>query len=293
MSAEGKRRMASLLTLERNPRAPVRVFPVDNLSTENVSLWTNSSPFFAGLPHQVTAEIASYARTRQFLRNELLFMQGHPFLALILLQSGSVKHTQVGPNGTEVLLRVSGKGEIVDFQAEARCCVHTCSARAIEFSRALVWDYRRIEVLALRYPRLRDNITHLLCRKLEELEERFREMATEAAPIRLSLALARLVQQIGKPSQMGIQVHVRREELAQMTGSTIYTISRLLSGWSEQGFVVPRRESVVISHLEGLDLRRSDCDRSSPSRKVDSGVKVPGSQSPGRDGDSVPLRRQA
>jgi CRP-like cAMP-binding protein len=285
--------MAGFQTLQGNPRFALKASLPVNAAAENALAWIRSSRLFAGLPDQVISEVAASARPRTFLRNELLFMQGHPFLALILLQSGSVKHTQVGPNGTEVLLRVSGKGDIVDFQAEARCCVHTCSARAIEFSRALVWDYRRIELLALRYPRLRDNITHLLCRKLEELEERFREMATEAAPIRLSLALARLVQQIGKPSQMGIQVHVRREELAQMTGSTIYTISRLLSGWSEQGFVVPRRESVVISHLEGLDLRRSDCDRSSPSRKVDSGVKVPGSQSPGRDGDSVPLRRQA
>jgi len=285
--------MAGFQTLQGNPRFAVKASLPVNAAEENALVWIRSSRLFAGLPDHVIAEVAASARPRTFLRNELLFMQGHPFLALILLQSGSVKHTQVGPNGTEVLLRVSGKGDIVDFQAEARCCVHTCSARAIEFSRALVWDYRRIEVLALRYPRLRDNITHLLCRKLEELEERFREMATEAAPIRLSLALARLVQQIGKPSQMGIQVHVRREELAQMTGSTIYTISRLLSGWSEQGFVVPRRESVVISHLEGLDLRRSGCDRSSPSRKVDSGIKVPGSQSPGRDGDSVPLRRRA
>ncbi len=284
--------MAGFQAVQRNPR-PLKTSPPVNVAAENALGWIRSSPIFAGLPDQVLAEVAAGARPRTFLRNELLFLQGHPFLALILLQSGSVKHTQVGPNGTEVLLRVSGKGEIVDIQAEARCCLHTCSARAIEFSRALVWEYGRIETLALRYPRLRDNITHLLCRKLEELEERFREMATEAAPMRLSLALARLVQQIGKPSQLGIQVYVRREDLAQMTGSTIYTISRLLSGWSEQGLVVPRRESVVVSHLEALDLRRSGCQRSRPARKTDSNIERPGGDSPGRDGDSVHLRRPA
>ena len=207
--------------------------------------------------------------TPHILRNELLFLQGRPFLALILLQSGLVKHTQVGPNGNEVLLRFSGKGDIVDIPAEARCCSHTCSARAIESCQALVWDYRRIELFELLYPQLRDNISHLLCRKLEELEERFLEMATEKVPMRLSLALARLVHQIGKPSQMGIQVSLRREELAQMTGSTISTVSRLLSGWSEQGFVVPCRESVVVSHPEELCLRGSCFDTSGPSRKTD------------------------
>lgn len=285
--------MAGFQAVQRNPRSPLKPSLPVNVIAENAIAWIRSSPLFGGLPDEVIAELAGSVRPRTFLRNELLFLQGHPFLALILLQSGSVKHTQVGPNGSEVLLRVSGKGDIVDIQAEAQCCVHTCSARTIEFSRALVWDYRRIELLALRYPRLRDNITHLLCRKLEELEERFREMATETAPIRLGLALARLVQQIGKPSQMGVQVFVRREELAQMTGSTIYTVSRLLSGWSEQGFVVPHRESVVVSHLEELDLRKSGCDRSSPSRKSESGIEMLDSHSRGRDGDSVPLRRRA
>ncbi len=282
--------MASLQTVQRDPRSPVRPFLRVNIATENVLLWTRCSPLFAGLPDRVTAEIASSARPRTFLRNELLFVQGQPFLALFLLQSGSVKHTQVGPNGTEVLIRFSGKGDIVDIQADARCCIHTCSARTIESCQALVWDYRRIEIFASLYPRLRDNITHLLCRKLEELEERFREMATEKVPMRLSLALARLVQQIGKPSQMGIQVSIRREELAQMTGSTISTVSRLLSGWSEQGFVVPGRESVVVSHPDELCLRRPGGATSGPL-KNQPGIGRPGSHSGRNDRESIHLRR--
>jgi CRP/FNR family transcriptional regulator, nitrogen oxide reductase regulator len=37
-----------------------------------------------------------------------------------------------------------------------------------------------------------------------------------------------------------------REELAQMTGTTLFTISRLLSKWGEEGFVLPKREAVVV-----------------------------------------------
>ena len=104
----------------------------------------------------------------------------------------------------------------------------------------------------MRFPQLANNISDLLSRRLEELEKRFREMATENVERRLSLVLARLLQQIGKPSATGIKISIRREELAQMTGTTIYTVSRLLSVWSEQGVVVPLRESVVVSHPERL-----------------------------------------
>jgi CRP/FNR family transcriptional regulator, nitrogen oxide reductase regulator len=32
-----------------------------------------------------------------------------------------------------------------------------------------------------------------------------------------------------------------------MTGTTLFTISRILSRWAERGVVVPRREAVLVS----------------------------------------------
>lgn len=244
--------MASLEAPQRSFRFPLKPLPPEEFAKPEPLVSVRSSPLFGGLPEHATVEIAACARFRTFGRNELLFHQGQPVIALILVQSGCVKHTQVGPTGAEVLIRFSGNGEIVDLQSESSGSGHSCSARAMENCRTLVWDYRRIEAFAVHFPQLANNISDLLCRKLEELEERFREMATEKAERRLSLVLARLLQQIGKPSATGIQISIRREELAQMTGSTIYTVSRLLSGWSEQGVVVPLRESVVVSHPEKL-----------------------------------------
>jgi len=216
-----------------------------------------SSLLFVDLPEHATMEIASCARVRRFLPDEPLFIQGQPVIALILLQSGCVKHTQVGRTGAEVLMRFSVKGDIVNIHAESPSSYHTCSAHAMEECRALLWDYRRIDSFLARYPQLGENISHLLSLQLEELEERFREMATEKVARRLSLVLLRLLHQIGVPSERGIRISVNREELAEMTGSTISTVSRLLSEWSEQGFVVPRREAVVISHPERLVGRDS------------------------------------
>lgn len=244
--------MASVGAAQRSFRIPVSPVPHSVSAAADLLESIRSSPLFACLPEHATVEIATCARSRAFARNELLFVQGQPMIALILLQSGCVKHTQVGPSGTEVLFRFSGSGEIVDIRSESGGYGHSCSARAMENCRTLVWDYRRIEGFTARYPQLANNISHLLYRKLEELEQRFREMATENVAARLGLVLARLLQQIGKRTDTGIQISIRREELAQMTGSTIYTISRLLSEWSEQGVVVPGREWVVVSHPEKL-----------------------------------------
>jgi len=71
---------------------------------------------------------------------------------------------------------------------------------------------------------------------------------------RVALALIRLMKHIGKKARGGIEVSLSREELAQITGTTLFTVSRLLSKWAEEGLVLPLREAVVIRDAQRLEL---------------------------------------
>src|SRR5579863_10338047 len=205
----------------------------------------SASALFRGLTPKECVEIISCGRARTFMRDQLLYAQGQPVNNMILLQSGSVKHTQLGANGNEVLLRISGSGDALTVDMELPSCNHSCSARAMEQCKALVWDYARLQALVVQYPQIRKNIGQILSGNLKELEERFREVATEKVAKRLALILLRLLKQVGKPSKEGIEVFLSREELGQMTGTTLFTISRILSSWAEDGLVVPRRMAVL------------------------------------------------
>ena len=244
------------ITDKSSPRSLSLVTP--NMSEPLVLV--TASALFAGLEERECREIVSCARARTFARDEVLFTQGQPVRSLILLQSGSVKHTQLSSSGNEVLLWMSGTGDAVNLEPES-AGGHTCSARAIERSRALLWEYNRLQTLLGQFPQIRKNISIILAGRLHELEERFREMATEKVAKRLALTLLRLLKRVGKPGRAGMEISLTREELAQMTGTTLFTISRILSGWAEKGVVQPRRQGVVINDpakLEMLDLGDDD-----------------------------------
>jgi CRP-like cAMP-binding protein len=147
---------------------------------------------------------------------------------------------------------MSGTGDAVNLEPES-ACGHTCSARAVERCKALVWEYNRLQGLLAQHPAIRKNISHILAGRLHELEERFREMATERVAKRLALTLLRLLKRVGKPGRAGLEISLTREELAQMTGTTLFTISRILSGWAEKGYVQPRRQGVVINDPKRLE----------------------------------------
>lgn len=211
-----------------------------------------ASALFTGLSKHECIEIASSARARTFANDELLFMQGQPVRNFVLLHTGSVKMTQLSPSGDEVILWVKGTGDAVGVFGESQSFSHTCSARAMEKCEGLVWDYQRLKILLAEYPHIEKNIGQILSSQLNELEERFREVSTEKVAKRVALALLRLLKHVGKKCPDGIQVFLTREELAQMTGTSLFTVSRILARWGEDGFITPRREGVLVNDSKRL-----------------------------------------
>jgi CRP-like cAMP-binding protein len=82
--------------------------------------------------------------------------------------------------------------------------------------------------------------------------EELREMATERVGPRVARQLVRLLPQIGRQADGAIEVSLSHEELAQMTGTTLFTVSRLFSAWETRRLVKPRREAVTISDVQAL-----------------------------------------
>jgi hypothetical protein len=111
---------------------------------------------------------------------------------------------------------------------------------------------RNVTPLEMELPVLRQNMTRLICGHVQVLEERLREVATEHVAPRVARQLIRLQEQVGSPQKGLVEIGLSREGLAQMTGTTLYTVSRLLSTWEEHGLVTCRRESMMISDIRAL-----------------------------------------
>ena len=89
--------------------------------------------------------------------------------------------------------------------------------------------------------------------KKREMEERFREVSTEKVGSRLSSQLIRLSKQVGRSINGDVEISLSRPDLAQMTGTTLFTVSRLLCLWKSLGIVSVRREVVLVRNLEALE----------------------------------------
>jgi CRP/FNR family transcriptional regulator, nitrogen oxide reductase regulator len=210
------------------------------------------SPLFTGLTASECREIVSAAHEKRFARRQTIFVKGDLVQQVILLTSGGAKTVQFTESGAEVILGLRGPGEVVGTLGLRPQDRHCSMAQALVSSTALVWDAAVFETFSGLSMHLRGNITHILCQQLHQLEERYREIATEKVAARLSLQLVRLIPRVGRRVEGGVEIRLSREELAQMTGTTLFTVSRLLSDWNQRGIVRTRREAVLVHNFEAL-----------------------------------------
>jgi CRP-like cAMP-binding protein len=207
---------------------------------------------FSGMSTQDFSRITATGRVREFERGEMLYFEGDSIQQVSLITSGLVKTTQVGMSGAEVILRLSGTGDVLGAVSLFSTGKHSRTAEAFRACRVLVWDAPAFKSLVTRYPVLQQNTIQILGEHLRELEERFHEVATEKVGLRVARQLVRLREQIGRPVNGETDMGISREDLAQMTGTTLFTVSRLLSAWETRGWVKCGREMVTICDVQSL-----------------------------------------
>jgi CRP-like cAMP-binding protein len=182
------------------------------------------------------------------------FEQGGDADAFYVLTEGRLKITQITPEGHQVVLRLIGPGSPFGGVAAFARMPYPVGAEAIEPSAALAWDGRTMARLLETHARLAVNALQFVASQLREVQDRYRELVTEKVERRVARTLIRLAHDTGKKVEAGVLIDtpLSREDLAEMTGTTIYTVSRLIAAWEEKGLVEGGRQRVLIRRLPGL-----------------------------------------
>jgi CRP-like cAMP-binding protein len=214
--------------------------------------YVEQAPLFRGLTRSQCAEVVAASYERRVARKQCFFGEGEPAEEICVLGAGRLKMTQVTAGGQQIILRLTGPGEVFGGLGAVKGAAHPATAEALEPSHALIWPRPGFEALAERMPVLQRNALRIVSERLRNLEQRYRELATERVGQRLARALLRLVGQMGRPSEGSVLVSLTRDELAQLIGTTQFTVSRLLCEWESLGLVTPRREGVLVDDSPGL-----------------------------------------
>jgi len=245
----GKIQFAEPLTaiLAKHDSSPLSDPDLAEPSVNAVQTRVEDSPLFYRLSIEERRSVISMARQQCFASHKKIFHEGDPASAIFLLASGRVKLTRLSRKWEQVLLRVVDQYEVVGQLGLSAGSWHTLTAETMTTSRVLTWGIQVFEGLCERIPELASNSLHIVANSQRVLEERFLEQITAPTPARLARLLVRLVEKSGGSIHKPARIEgLLRQEFAQMIGTTMFTVSRLLCQWQRLGILEPQRETVVI-----------------------------------------------
>lgn len=205
-------------------------------------------PVFDGLAAGDLDRMLEPARSVRVAREEAVFEQDADAEAFFLLLDGRVRVVKTTPDGQQVIVRYIVPGELMGIAQALGRTTYPASAIAVVDCVVLSWPGRLWAEFAAAYPSFGTNTYKTVGARLNDVQTQVVEMATEQVEQRVAHALLRLARQSGRKTADGIQIDfpISRQDIAEMTGTTLHTVSRLLTAWEEKGLVKSGRQQVSV-----------------------------------------------
>lgn len=205
-------------------------------------------PLFDGFASADLETILDRAQAVHYAKGKTVFAQDQHADSFFLLLHGRLRVTQVTPQGEQIVVRFVNPGDLFGIALAIGRTTYPGTATAAVDSLALAWPSAAWPQLMAEYPGLAANAMRMVGARLQEAHQRVRQLSTEDVERRLAHALLKLAHEGGARHDKHIEIDfpISRQDLAEMTASTLHTVSRIMSAWEAGGIVESGRQRVIV-----------------------------------------------
>jgi CRP/FNR family transcriptional regulator, nitrogen oxide reductase regulator len=205
-------------------------------------------PLFAGLEDAELDFVLDGARAFRVSKDSAVFEQDVEAHCFFLLLHGHVRVERTTPDGQKIIARYVSEGELIGIAIALGRTSYPASAIAAVDCTVLSWPNARWPVLSARMPSLSGNVIKAVGARMEDAQTRIVEMSTERVEQRVAHTILRLVRQTGLKVEDGVEIDfpISRQDIAEMTGTTLFTVSRILSDWEAKKLIKSGRQKITV-----------------------------------------------
>jgi CRP-like cAMP-binding protein len=208
----------------------------------------NGVPPFSKLdPTQIRA-ILDLASSRRYPAGVSVFEEGHDADRFYLLLDGYIRVVRITADGEQVIVLHIPSGQLFGIAKALGRDTYPATAIAATESIALSWPTRLWNSFTAQYDGFATETYQTVGTRIGEMNNRIVEMATQQVEQRIACALLRLINQTGRKVDGGIEIDfpITRQDISEMTGTTLHTVSRMMSAWEKLGFIESGRKRITV-----------------------------------------------
>ena len=212
------------------------------------SLLTNLPPF-RKLSRPQIREILDAATPLRFDGGVAVFSEGMPVERFFLLLDGHIRVIRTTPGGDQIIALHIAPGQLFGIGAALGRTIYPATAMTADDCLALAWPNRLWTNFTEQYDGFATETYKVVGERVGEMNNRIVELATQQVEQRVACAILRLITQTGRKVDGGIEIGlpITRQNISDMTGTTLHTVSRLLSGWERDGIVLSERRKITVT----------------------------------------------
>lgn len=213
-------------------------------------------PPFSMLDRTQIRNILDRATSRRFDEGTAVFSEGGEADRFFLLLDGTIRVVKTTPDGEQVTSLHIPAGQLFGIAQALGRDTYPASAVAAGEVLALCWPMALWQTFVASYPGFATETYKSVGARVSEMNARIVELSTQHVEQRIARALLRLVNQSGQRTKEGIEISfpITRQDVSEMTGTTLHTVSRLLSAWEKDGLVSSKRKKIIVCDPHRLVL---------------------------------------
>jgi CRP/FNR family transcriptional regulator len=202
---------------------------------------------FSSLADKELHQIMAHITLRDFKKNQTILHEEDTSQFMYIIINGKVKVTRVGKDGKEAILSMHGSGEFFGEVALIDGRTTPAAVLAVENSNMAIISKDHFYSLLYTQRQVLENLLKILCSRLREAWKKIEMLTFNDAAQRLKMLLNILAETYGEKTAAGTVLHVRliHQDMADMTGLTRETVTRVLDKWKKSGEIEVLRSKYI------------------------------------------------
>ncbi len=207
-------------------------------------------PLFESLNDPEIDALSELTFTRTFAKETVIILAEEEGNTLFIIKKGQVKVSIVSEEGREVILSLLGAGAV--FGELSLLDGKPRSANVVATEDTELMTLRRPDFIQLicKTPQIATALLAELASRLRKTDRQIESLALLDVTSRISETLLQLASEQGIESEKNVVIRNRptHQELANMSGTTRETVSRVLKQLESQGYIMSKGRQLIILH---------------------------------------------
>lgn len=191
---------------------------------------------FSSLLSEELEEISPHVVMKTFRRNETILHEEDTNEYMYFIVYGRVKVSHIASDGKETVMAIHNAGDF--FGEMSLIDGATMPAAVIAKEKSLLAIISRSEFYSLLYRnnKILEKILHILCYRLRESWKKVQILSSRNATQRVRLLFSTLCEDHGGNAENGMTIKIKltHQDIADMTGLTRESVSRVFEKWKRE-----------------------------------------------------------